>query len=71
MLDSKAVAAIQQDEDKVWRLYIRADYREELNMWSFFQYLKAFTSEREAHVFFVKNWPQGKIVDFTSLTLAI
>ena len=68
MMDSKAVAAIKQTSPGVWTLYIRVNYIESLGIWSFAKHLRDFNTGLEASLFFVKTYPQGRLIDFDDLT---
>lgn len=68
MLDSKAVAAVKKDLNDKWTLYIRADYIENLGIWSFRKHLKQFDTEQKAMLEYKKLYPLGQLVPFEYLT---
>ena len=67
MLDSKAVAAVQKNLNDRYTLYIRADYIENLGIYSFRKHLKEFATERDAMLTFKKLYPMGNLVPFDDL----
>ncbi len=67
MLDSKAVASVKQVNPDVWALYIRANYIENLKIWSFYKHLRVFKTELAASLYFKKTYPMGTLVPFDDL----
>lgn len=67
MLDSKATASIKQAPNGVYLLYIRENYIENLDIYSFRKHLKQFKTEHDALMYFKKTYPMGVIVPFDDL----
>ena len=67
MLDSKAVASIKRDLNDKFVLFIRANYVENLALWSFRRHLKTFDTERAAQLEYTKLYPQGTLIPFDDL----
>jgi hypothetical protein len=67
MLDSKAVASVKQDSDGQWVIYVRANYIENLAIWSFFKRVDRYDTELKASLAFKTLYPLGTLVPFDVL----
>jgi hypothetical protein len=70
MLDSKAVASVKLGIDGKWAIYVRANYVENLGIYSFFKHQKRFDTELKASLEFKKLYPLGILVPFDQLPIA-